>query len=965
MKRTILLLCLLAGVCAAVVGDTLGAASNYPTPLVFRSTSSSVSGSWKLGSGTGSADSTTSNVSINNATDDGWYVFAPGSSQSTTRSATIPTSPGTTGWIVDPVGGAAGFPSGTWTFTVHTVVPTGTLDAGTAVLTVGMWKGTLSGGVFTPTATIIDPTDDPAAQDLRADFDLTTSVDFALGKFKLDAGETLFVELWRHQVDGISDAVDANRELELVVNDGGTALTHPAADDTAPTHDIDVDEGTGSTQWDSGTSTLYYKGDDDGSFTVTDSIVDVGSGALEVTYPDVATTGWTHDAETTSDDPQFESSTYEWTAGATTSPGDQSIVAEDNALQTSTGTITFTNDTDGPTGMSAELTGGPGYSTESVPVTVDQGTDAGAGLDTSSGELERASATLADGSCGSYGSYSTVTLDSGNDTSVDTGNCYRYRYRIFDVLTNESVSSDSEDALVDTSAPTVTDTAPTEISGAGDQYWDSTTDTLWFRPAATGSFTLNASASDSQSGIAQVDFPTLVGTTGWSGAGGSDTSSPYASPVSYSWTASASAPGAKTVTATNKTGLTATDTITISADSTAPTGPTAALSGGPWYSTTSVPLTIGTGTDSAAGIDSARTVAERASAPLANGTCGTFGAFAAVTLSGGADTTVASANCYRYQVKATDNVGNVSAASTVTADAKVDATPPTTPTLVFTGLANAAVSGSTIYYRPDGGGSFTVTVASTDPDSGITSYNFPTVSGFTVTGSGASRTFSYTSAPSAPLAPLSVTATNGAGAASATAAFSLVPDPTPPTMTVRCNGKPCLSRSYPKSVLVTMSATDGIGSGIDTIRYSTDGSDPTTDTGNEYTRGFTVARLTTLKARAYDKAGNPSALQTITIRSLADRLAFGAPPKVTVKAKARYVQARVTSSHPAHVTAVMSGPDLKKPVRWRFVLGDGASIVQLRLPAGIKDTGRYSLSWIAQAGSQKAKKKTQVLVKRP
>jgi chitobiase/beta-hexosaminidase-like protein len=964
VKRTALLLCLLAAACAAIAGDSSGAASSYPSPLELRSTASSVSGSWKLAAGTGTANSTTSNVSIDNVTDDGWYAFAPGT-QSTTRLATIPTSPGTTGWIVDPAGGATGFPSGTWTFTVHTTIPGPTLDAGTAVLTVGMWKGTLSGGVFTPTATILEPTDDPAAQDMRNDFDVETQVDFALGKISLDAGETLFVQLWRHQVEGISDADDANRELELVVNDGISALTHPTADDIAPTQSLSVNVASGTTYFDSSDWVLYYRGDAGGSFTVEDAITDVGSGALQVTYPDVATSGWTHPAETTTTDPDFESSTYSWTAGATTSPGDQSIVAEDNALQLSTVTLTLTNDTTGPTGQSADLDGGPGFSTTSVPLTLDNGTDAGSGVDSATGAVERASATLSDGTCGSFDAFASVTLVSGADTSVTTGNCYRYRYVISDRLGNESTSPPSEDALVDTSSPTVSDTAPSEASGAGDQYWDSSTDTLWFRPAGAGSFTLNASGTDAESGIAEVAFPSLAGTTGWSGAGGVDSSSAFSSPAQYSWTAGAAAPGAKQVTATNGSGLTATDTITISADSTAPTAQSVALAGGPWFTTKSVPLTIGAGSDSGSGVDSARSVAERASAPLTNGTCGTFGSFAAVTLSGGADTTAASGNCYRYQLKATDNVGNVSTVSTASGDAKVDATAPTVPTLVFTGLSNAATAGSTVYYRPDAGGSFTVTVASADADSGIASYTFPTVSGFTLLGSGPSRTFTFTSAPSAPLAPLTVTATNGAGVASTAASFTLVPDPTPPTVTVRCNGKPCLATSYPKPVLVTVSASDGVGSGIDTIRYSTDGSEPTADDGDEYVKGFTVSHLTDLKVRAYDKAGNASAVRSVTIRSLADRLVFAAPVQVEVKAHARYLQARVSSSHPARVSAVLRGQGLKKQTRWRFVLGSGSSIVQLRLPTGIRRSGRYSVSWSVQAGARKATKTTRILLGRP
>src|SRR5262249_50780431 len=155
-------------------------------------------------------------------------------------------------------------------------------------------------------------------------------------------------------------------------------------------------------------------------------------------------------------------------------------------------------------------------------------------------------------------------------------------------------------------------------------------------PAGAGSFTLNADASDTVSGIADVTFPNISASTGWAGSnGGADTTSPYASPGAYTWTSGAGAPGAKTGVATNGGGGTAAATVTISADSTAPSGQTIALKNGPWYSS-SVSLTIGEGTDTAgAGVDSTRGIVERATAPLTNGVCGTFGTFAAVPPSGG------------------------------------------------------------------------------------------------------------------------------------------------------------------------------------------------------------------------------------------------------------------------------------------------------------------------------------------
>jgi len=179
VKKTTLFLVLLALGCAVVAGDSSGAASSYPTPLRLQSTASSVTGSWTMGTTIGTADTTTQTVSTNNATDDGWYTFAPGTPNST-RLDSISTGPAGTGWIVDPVGGVSGFPAGNWLFTVQTFVPGASLDAGSAVLTVGMWKGTISGGVFTPTATLLDPTDDPAGQDLRSDFLVSTTATYAL-----------------------------------------------------------------------------------------------------------------------------------------------------------------------------------------------------------------------------------------------------------------------------------------------------------------------------------------------------------------------------------------------------------------------------------------------------------------------------------------------------------------------------------------------------------------------------------------------------------------------------------------------------------------------------------------------------------------------------------------------------------------------------------------------------------------
>src|SRR5207248_7311464 len=161
---------------------------------------------------------------------------------------------------------------------------------------------------------------------------------------------------------------------------------------------------------------------------------------------------------------------------------------------------------------------------------------------------------------------------SSPDTAVSGGHCYRYSFTVADNVGNVS-SAVTATAKVDTAGPTVSVTAPTELSGGANQYYDSVSKTQYFRPAGSGSFDLNGTASDSTTGVTGVDFPDVSGTSGWSGStGGTDSSSPYSSPATYSWTAGAGAPGSRNVTATDEAGNASSDAIAIAADAAAPTG---------------------------------------------------------------------------------------------------------------------------------------------------------------------------------------------------------------------------------------------------------------------------------------------------------------------------------------------------------------------------------------------------------
>src|SRR5207302_844018 len=128
-------------------------------------------------------------------------------------------------------------------------------------------------------------------------------------------------------------------------------------------------------------------------------------------------------------------------------------------------------------------------------------------------------------------------------------------------------------------------------------------------------------------------------------------------------------------------------------------------------------------------------------------------------------------------------------------------------------------------FRPGVSGSFTVTATSTDAQSGVASYAFPTLTGFTASGTGAAKTYSWSGSPSSPGAQ-NVTANNNATLTSAGGALTVSADSTAPSTAIQCNGVACSSGWYTTDPSISLSATDVGGSGVATTRYTTDGSDP-------------------------------------------------------------------------------------------------------------------------------------------
>src|SRR5262249_58687155 len=95
-----------------------------------------------------------------------------------------------------------------------------------------------------------------------------------------------------------------------------------------------------------------------------------------------------------------------------------------------------------------------------------------------------------------------------------------------------------------------------------------------------------------------------------------------------------------------------------------------------------------------------------------------------------------------------------------------------------------------------------------------------------------------------------------------------VSDTPPPTSTIQCNGAACQAGYYASApVSVTLSADDGAqGSGVDAIRYTLDGSDPTLLNGADYVGPIDIVATTTVKFRAYDTLGNEEAVRSHLVR---------------------------------------------------------------------------------------------------
>lgn len=182
---------------------------------------------------------------------------------------------------------------------------------------------------------------------------------------------------------------------------------------------------------------------------------------------------------------------------------------------------------------------------------------------------------------------------------------------------------------------------------------------------------------------------------------------------------------------------------------------------------------------------------------------------------------------------------------------KVDQTAPSTTATCGDGACSGAWSAAPL----------PVVLAATDADSGVDGIHY-TTDGTTPTAS-------------SPLyaGPLSLTqsttlryrAIDAVGNLEAVATQALHVDAAAPSSAITCDGTACSSSPYDGSASVALTATDA-DSGVAAIRYTTDGTTPSSSStayGSEFKLG---PGTTTVSFRAYDRAGNAEAVHTQVVK---------------------------------------------------------------------------------------------------
>ncbi|MCW2950763.1 MAG: laminin sub domain 2, partial [Thermoleophilia bacterium] len=291
------------------------------------------------------------------------------------------------------------------------------------------------------------------------------------------------------------------------------------------------------------------------------------------------------------------------------------------------------------------------------------------------------------------------------DTTTVADGTYTLRLIVTDAATNVNDPAAPIESIVtvDNTPPVVG--IPSWTPQTGLQYQYVSGSNLFVNPAQSGSSMLTVVATDAGVGVNHVDFPDPDGAASiWTPLGvTADSSSPYTNV--YGWSTGAANPGTLSLTAYDNAGKSATNTFSITNDSTPPAGGSISYANAV-VTPSSVSISFSGGSDGGSGILSRQL--QRDTGTYSAGTCsaytGTFTNIVPVNpTSPYADATGITGKCYKYQLVETDRVSNQTI-YTSGSEVKIDGTIPTgtialTPvspwggTVSVTGTASDTMSG--------------------------------------------------------------------------------------------------------------------------------------------------------------------------------------------------------------------------------------------------------------------------------
>jgi Chitobiase/beta-hexosaminidase C-terminal domain/Bacterial Ig-like domain len=279
----------------------------------------------------------------------------------------------------------------------------------------------------------------------------------------------------------------------------------------------------------------------------------------------------------------------------------------------------------------------------------------------------------------------------------------------------------------------------------------------------------------------------------------------------------------------------------------------------------------------------------------------------------------------------------------VTVQVSRDNAGPSGPTLTLAATtSDGFAQGTQFFYRPAGAGGLTVTATTSDPGSGIDRVAFPgTGGGFTpVAGvtdftSPYLVTYTWTAGATFSNGSNTVTAFDNVGNSS-TATFSVLPDSTPPTTT---DNTAAIGNAWKNTnQTVTLTPTDGSGSGVAATYYTTNGTNPTTASPSGTAISLTSDGVYTIKYFSVDNVTNAEAVKTAGTQIRIDKTIPSTATLTALPAAIRNGQVLTASAADA-LSGVAS-------VSYRYCSGAGCTPATV---IGSSTTGpTYSVTWNSQ-----------------